>query len=141
MKFQGTISGTGYGYVYIMSYPNSNKYKIGHAINPTTRARDIGGTLAPETPILEAYFWCSERREDVERKAHELLRAKKSNGEWFNTSLDEAIKTIEEAAVITLVEIKKVFMNDKQGSFATKEERRTWLAEKLKQRQNPFSKN
>lgn len=141
MKFQGTISGTGYGYVYIMSYPNSNKYKIGHAINPTTRARDIGGTLAPETPILEVYFWCSERREDVERKAHELLKAKKSNGEWFNTSLDEAIKTIEEAAVITLVEIKKVFMNDKQGSFVTKEERKTWLAEKLKRRQNPFSKN
>ena len=124
MKFQGTISGTGYGYVYIMSYPNSNKYKIGHAINPTTRARDIGGTLAPETPILEVYFWCSERREDVERKAHELLKAKKTNGEWFNTSLDEAIKTIEEAAAITSVDIKKVFVRNNHDEFATKEERK-----------------
>ena len=80
MKFQGTISGTGYGYVYIMSYPNSNKYKIGHAINPTTRARDIGGTLAPETPILEVYFGAVSEERMWKEKRMSFLKPKNLTG-------------------------------------------------------------
>lgn len=138
MKFQGTISGSGYGYVYIMSYPNSQKYKIGHSLNPTTRAADIGGTLAPETPSLEAYFWCSERREDVERQAHNILKKFRSNGEWFSVALDDAIKAIELAATNTSVEIKQVFINEKivVGSFDTKEKRQAWLKERQKNKKS-----
>lgn len=131
MKFLGTISGSDYGYVYIMSYPNSKKYKIGHSLNPTTRAADIGGTLSPETPILEAYFWCSERRGDVERQAHEILKKFRSNGEWFNVSMDDAVRAIKQAATDTKVEIKQVFMNKKVGVFDTKEDRQAWLKERL----------
>lgn len=98
LKFQGTISGEGYGYVYIMSYPNSDKVKIGHTINPSTRASQIGGTLAPETPIIEFLFWCAERREAVERATHKLQKHARANGEWFNLSVADAIKSVEHAA-------------------------------------------
>jgi hypothetical protein len=136
MKFKGTISGDGYGYVYIMSYHNSKKYKIGHSLNPTTRASDMGGTLAPETPNLEAYFWCSERRSDVERQAHEILKKFRSNGEWFIVSMDDAVKAIKKAATDTSVEIQQVFMNKKTGSFDTKEDRQEWLRDKIESKKS-----
>lgn len=139
-KFNGTISGSGYGYVYIMSYPGSDKLKIGHSLNPTTRAEDIGGTLAPETPVLEAYYWCSERREDVERKAHDLERHNRANGEWFDISVEKARAAIETAAEATGVEIQLVFCRDagevkKEHQFKTKEERQVWLRERLEKKQ------
>lgn len=136
MKFQGVISGEGYGYVYIMSYYNSKKYKIGSTLNPTTRASDIGGTLAPETPSLEAYFWCSERRGAVERQAHEILKKFRSNGEWFIVSLDDAVKAIKQAAMDTSVEIKQVFMNKEAGSFDTKEDRQKWLRQRIESKKS-----
>lgn len=109
MKFQATITGAGYGYVYVMSYPGSDKLKIGHSLNPTTRAADIGGTLAPEMPILEAYFWCSERREDVERKAHEIEQGNRYNGEWFSVSIERAVEIIRQAGKALGVDIQMVF--------------------------------
>lgn len=135
MKFQCTVSGAGYGFVYIMSYPGSDKLKIGHSLNPTTRAVDIGGTLAPETPILEAYYWCSERREDVERKAHEIEGEYRHNGEWFMISAENAMDVIEKAAKAVNVEIQLVFENSKRKpnlKGMTKEERWQWLAQRRK---------
>lgn len=135
MKFQCTVSGAGYGFVYIMSYPGSDKLKIGHSLNPTTRAADIGGTLAPETPVLEAYYWCSERREDVERKAHEIGGENRHNGEWFTISAENAMSVIEKAAKAVDVEIQLVFENSKRKPALkdmSKEERWKWLAQRRK---------
>lgn len=77
------VTGAGYGFVYVMSYPGSQMVKIGHSLDPTTRAMDIGGTLAPEEPVVEAYFWCTERRQDVERQAHRIRASVRQHGEWF----------------------------------------------------------
>lgn len=107
--FQANITGPGYGYVYVMSYPHSDKVKIGHSLNPTTRAAEIGGTLAPEQPVVEAYYWCSERREDVERTAHVLENHHRHNGEWFVLSITEAMAAINQAAGEVGVEIQLVF--------------------------------
>lgn len=74
IKLQAAVTGRKYGYVYVLSYPGSDKLKIGHSLDPFDRAEDIGGTKAPENPIVEAFFWCSERREDVERAAHKMQR-------------------------------------------------------------------
>lgn len=134
MKFQCTVSGAGYGFVYIMSYPGSDKLKIGHSLYPTTRAADIGGTLAPETPVLEAYYWCSERREDVERKAHEIEKESRHNGEWFTISVENAMGVIEKAAKAVDVEIQLVFNQKPAFQKMTKEERAEWLAQKRKGR-------
>jgi hypothetical protein len=102
------ISGEGYGFVYVMSYPGSNLVKIGHALWPTSRARDIGGTLAPEQPKLEVCFRCAERREDDERRTHSLLSSQRRNGEWFLVSISRAITTIESAARDVSIEIELV---------------------------------
>lgn len=118
LKFQATISGPGYGYVYVMSYPNSDRVKIGHSLNPTARASEIGGTLAPEVPIVDIAFWCSERRHDVERKAHEIEAKNRRNGEWFEISIDQAIQSIKKSAEITDVEVQLVFdLHSRQASL------------------------
>ena len=92
------ITGSGYGFVYVMSYPGSDKVKIGHSLDPNSRAVDIGGTLAPEEPVVEAYYWCAERRQDVERRAHLIRTLERANGEWFRISVSAALTTIEQAA-------------------------------------------
>ena len=113
LKFQGAVTGDGFGYVYVMSYPGSDKVKIGHSLSPSVRATDIGGTLAPETPEIEAYFWCSERRENVERAAHRIESSSRFNGEWFKISVSQAIRSIEQAACEVNVEIQLVYERDK----------------------------
>ena len=95
-RFEAAISGEGYGFVYVMSYPDSSKVKIGHALHPDTRASNIGGTLAPEDPQLEAYYWCSENREKVERAAHSALAQHRGKGEWFSVSVPQAMQAIAE---------------------------------------------
>lgn len=109
LRFQATVSGDGFGYVYVMSYPGSSKVKIGHALSPTIRASDIGGTLAPEQPSIEALFWCAERREDVERAAHRLEKSNRRNGEWFEISVEQALVTIQSAADSQKIEIQFVY--------------------------------
>lgn len=108
-KFSAVVSGTGYGFVYVMSYPDSDKLKIGHSLQPDTRASNIGGTLAPEDPELEAYYWCSENREKVEKAAHSALAKHRSKGEWFSVSVPQAMQAIELAALSLKIELKLVF--------------------------------
>ena len=103
------VTGEGYGFVYVMSYPNSDKVKIGHTLHPTTRAIDIGGTLAPEEPIIEGCYWCTERRQDVERKAHFLNSNARHNGEWFLIGIEPAMLSIETAANQVGVEIQMAY--------------------------------
>lgn len=109
IKFNATVSGPDFGYVYVLSYPGSNKLKIGHSLEPFNRAKDIGGTKAPENPLVEAFFWCSERREDVERAAHRLADSSRYNGEWFVISIDHALDVIRDAAVKVGVEVQLVY--------------------------------
>ncbi len=92
-----------------MSYPGSDKVKIGHSLDPGTRTTQIGGTLAPDDPVLEVTYWCSERRGDVEKTAHKLVADTRHNGEWFTLTVPCAMLTIERAAGIVGVEIQKTF--------------------------------
>ena len=98
LNHAATVTGEGYGYVYVMSYPGSDKVKIGHTLNPSVRAKNIGGTLAPEQPVIELLFWCSERREDVERAAHKRLADYRHNGEWFTIGISRALEVVRQAA-------------------------------------------
>lgn len=103
------VSGQGFGYVYVMSYPGSPHIKIGHSLNPSNRADDIGGTLGPETPVVEAYYWCSERRQDVERATHQLEQNSRYNGEWFTIPIDQALESIKDAAAEVGVQIQLTY--------------------------------
>ncbi len=118
ISFQATVSGRDFGYVYVLSYPGSDKIKIGHSLDPFDRAKDIGGTKAPENPIVEAFFWCSERREDVERAAHKLEHASRHNGEWFNVSVEKAMATIRNGAERVNVEVQLVYDRDEHDKKA-----------------------
>jgi hypothetical protein len=109
LSFSCTVSGPGYGFVYVMSYPGSDKVKIGHTLDPDTRAGTIGGTLAPEDPVLQAYYWCSENREAVERQAHARAKEYRQKGEWFLISVKDAMNAIELAGVELKIELKLVF--------------------------------
>lgn len=109
IKFQATVSGRDYGYVYVLSYPGSDKLKIGHSLDPFDRAKDIGGTKAPENPVVEAFFWCAERREDVERAAHKLEQSTRHNGEWFDISVEQALVVIRRASEHVNVEVQLVY--------------------------------
>jgi len=137
-KFSATVSGGGYGYVYVMSYPGSTKLKIGHSDDPENRAKDIGGTKAPETPVLEASFWCSERREVVERKAHKLAKHLRHNGEWFDLSVEQALGFIRTAAASVKVEVQLIFdrsETDKKAAAAAESMRLAEAAEQEKHNQ------
>lgn len=140
VRFQGTISGDGYGYVYVMSYPGSDKVKIGHSLSPTVRAVDIGGTLAPETPVLEAYFWCSERREDVERKAHDIECTTRHNGEWFNISVERAMEVIRQAAHRAGVDIQLVYDRNEWEAKAAEKARKAAAERELEDAQRASEK-
>jgi len=134
-RFECIVSGSGFGFVYVLSYPGSEKVKIGHSLNPNTRAKNIGGTLAPEKPVLEAYYWCSERREDVERRVHELEKQNRHNGEWFKLTIERAHQAIEASGAELGIEVKRVFENTARRpdlKSMTKEQRWQWLREKMK---------
>ncbi len=121
VKFQATVSGRKFGYVYVLSYPGSDKLKIGHSLDPFDRAEDIGGTKAPDNPVVEAFFWCAERREDVERAAHKLEQGTRHNGEWFDISVAQAMATIRKASEQVNVEIQLVYDRDDCERRAAKE--------------------
>ena len=125
-SFSCTVSGPGYGFVYVMSYPGSEKVKIGHTLDPDTRASTIGGTLAPEDPVLQAYYWCSENREAVERQAHAHLREHRQKGEWFLIGVKDAMNAIELAGVKLEIQLKLVFevSSKKRTAF---EEQYIWV--------------
>jgi len=123
VKFNATVSGPDFGYVYVLSYPGSKKLKIGHSLDPFNRAKDIGGTKAPENPHVEAFFWCSERREDVERGAHRLAHSSRHNGEWFDISIDRALDVIRDAAINARVEVQLVYdLNETEKKIKAQQE-------------------
>lgn len=129
VDFQARVTGTGYGYVYIMSYPGDERLKIGHSLDPFDRAKDIGGTKAPQEPIVEASFWCSERREDVERASHRLEQGNRHNGEWFFISMERAFEVIRLGAKEVSVEIQLVY--DRQEITKLQDEKAKALQDEL----------
>ena len=132
-RFNCIVSGPGYGFVYLMAYPGSSKTKIGHSLDPITRATQIGGTLAPENPVLAACFWCSERRQDVEKKTHELVSSFRHNGEWYEISVEKGISIVTTAADEIGVETNLIYKR-KTGRFATKAQRQAYLEEMRKRK-------
>jgi len=98
-----------------MSYPGSDKVKIAHTLDPALHTAQSGAALAPEEPVMERTYWCSERCIAVEQAAHGQVAAQRHRGEWFQVSIAEADLAIVQAAGQLGVEIKKVFDREDQG--------------------------
>lgn len=77
--------------VYVMR-ADDGTIKLGHSRNPHTRARHIGRPVlvVHETPVLE-------HAEKIEKLAHRVLalHGKHLLGEWFESTLEEAVRAIE----------------------------------------------
>lgn len=69
------------GYVYLMHGVGTEWYKIGHSVNPVTRAAAIG-VKAPFEIHLLASYWAEDRFND-ETIWHRRFESKRINGEWF----------------------------------------------------------
>ena len=112
-KFKADVTGPDFGFVYVMTYPGSKKVKIGHSLDPISRAAQIGGTQAPEKPALEVCIWCSERQQEVEKLAHKLGSAYRTRGEWFDVDVESAKSYLIDAASELGIERRIVF--DRKG--------------------------
>ena len=105
LRHAANVTGSGAGYVYVLSYPGSDKVKIGHTNDMDRRARELGGgTIGPNDPIVEICIWCSEGREKVERLTHKHAHQHRHNGEWFAMTPSVALDAVRNAAQCLHVE-------------------------------------
>lgn len=77
------------GFIYLMIEKSSGCVKIGFSKNPKYRE----STLLSQKPDIELIFKIEGTLND-EKLVHEKLSKYRVRGEWFNVSVDEAIKTI-----------------------------------------------
>jgi hypothetical protein len=75
------------GYVYLMHGDGTEWYKIGHSVNPVTRAAAIGVKAPFEVNLLVSY-WAEDRFTD-EAIWHRRFETKRVNGEWFALSPED----------------------------------------------------
>lgn len=86
----------GIGFVYVAGNPDFSEVKIGF----TTRLVELHikeyQTYAPK-PYGILYRKLSARAELVEKRAHKILADRRTNGEWFETTIDGAKLAINQA--------------------------------------------
>lgn len=77
--------------IYVMRAEDGT-LKLGHSVDPERRAKQVGRAVevVHETDVLEQV-------ERIERLAHRVLalHGRHIRGEWFEASLDEAVRAIE----------------------------------------------
>jgi len=82
-------------FIYLIHNKRNGYYKIGMSKNPKVRER----TLQAEEPDLEIIYKCL-CSSLMERKLHDMFKAKRLRGEWFRLSTEdvEQIKTVLECS-------------------------------------------
>lgn len=76
--------------IYVMRAPDG-ALKLGHSVNPERRAKQLGNPdLVHQTDVIE-------QAERIERLAHRVLalHGKHLRDEWFEASLEDAMKAID----------------------------------------------
>jgi len=91
-----------------MSYPGDPDHlKVGHTSRtPRARACEIGGTMAPKTPVVEVSWWCADARR-LEKLTHHRLRDVRVNGEWFRETLAGIEDAVEHVAEVYGIHIER----------------------------------
>jgi hypothetical protein len=82
------------GYVYLMHGIGTVWYKIGHSVDPLTRAGAIGAKAPFEIDLMLSY-WAEDRFHD-ERIWHAHFASKRASGEWFELTQSD-IELFKEA--------------------------------------------
>lgn len=83
-------------HVYVIKSSNSKLVKIGHAVKPEQRARE----LQTGSPGKLTVAWSLPGHERLERELHRRFADYRKNGEWFDlTQLGDAVTVVREEAV------------------------------------------
>ena len=86
------------GYVYVAHFPNQdNLVKIGQTKDPYNRSKTLNSTSLP-TNLKMAKWWPVANAKEVEKACHkhpDLKPHRNPGKEWFNVSIEAAIKICE----------------------------------------------
>lgn len=82
--------------IYVIGAPRGPK-KIGLAKNPLSRMKAIQTGHGRAITLLHVRVVPRALSVAIERRAHWLLRASKTHGEWFDVSVSVARKAVDEA--------------------------------------------
>jgi hypothetical protein len=87
-----------YPSLYVIKAASTGYYKVGKAINPSTRVRRLQTGSPFDLEIVHTV--CGEDEIEasrLERRVHELLDPHHLRGEWFDCSLDRIMAAIAQA--------------------------------------------
>jgi hypothetical protein len=87
--------GEPYPSLYVIKAASTGYYKVGRAINPSTRVRRLQTRSPFDLEIVHTI--CGEDEIEasrLERRVHELLDPHHFRGEWFDCSLDQIMAAI-----------------------------------------------
>ncbi len=82
-------------HIYVVRAANGSS-KIGHAGNVQSRVSSMQVGSAEKLTLI--YSARSERTPELEKRAHEILRAHRISGEWFAVPSNYAVAAIQQAA-------------------------------------------
>lgn len=85
-------------YVYLIKSEDSSRYKIGISKNPQKRVKQLQTGNSEKLCLVNTYL--SEYYDKIERTLHNRFSYLKKEGEWFEFSLEEEVKFIDECTRI-----------------------------------------
>lgn len=80
------------GYVYLIGSPTFGWYKIGKSITPEVRIKDLGILLPFKLHVIGV--WGASNHHQMEQALHEIHKARRINGEWFEFSKKEVYEDV-----------------------------------------------
>lgn len=84
-----------YGFLYVIGYGNSNRYKIGvTSRKPSDRLKELQTGAADELQLIKSYQFKNPRT--MEAKLHEYFKHSRKSGEWFEVENSSIITDVIE---------------------------------------------
>lgn len=101
--------------VYIISATGSGLLKVGVSHNPNGRMRTLSTSLPYKLKVERT--WPRTDAYQIEGATHDILAEHRLNGEWFNVTLDQAVKAVERAIAGSNVVALPVSSQNPIGDF------------------------
>jgi hypothetical protein len=85
-------------FIYLIQNLETSRYKIGISKNPTKRIKTLQTGSGEELKLINTYETPNARK--IESILHNIYESKRTIGEWFEISLTEEVKFIDECKKI-----------------------------------------
>lgn len=85
-------------FIYLIQNLETSKYKIGISKNPNKRIKQLQTGSGEELKLIHTFETSNART--IELTLHNIYLLQKTHGEWFNLSIVEEIKFLEECKKI-----------------------------------------